>query len=408
MATFTYVGETKQGKKITKTVEVNDRFEVYDIARQEGNTVISVTESSQYSWSNILNTKRIEALISRVKEDELVMVTRNLGSMLAAGLALSRALSVIERQTKNPRLKIVVNDVRERVNKGSTFHDALSAHPKEFNDLYIAMVTAGEESGNLSVTLQTLSKQMQQTSALKKKIKGAMIYPSIVIAILIGIGYLMMIFVMPAITDTFREMDMDLPATTQLLMNISDFMVTYTLLSVAGLVGFVALVIFFLRTYIGKRFSSYVIPRLPMIGLLAKEVNAARSARTLSSLLSSGVDVIRAILITRDVVQNLYYKDILSEVAKRVEKGTPLSEVFIERDDLYPVLVGEMILVGEETGNISNMLKELAEFYEEEVSQKTKDLSTIIEPILMVVIGGTVGFFAIAMLSPIYSITEGI
>jgi type IV pilus assembly protein PilC len=148
--------------------------------------------------------------------------------------------------------------------------------------------------------------------------------------------------------------------------------------------------------------------RLPIIGNIAKEANAARTARTLSSLLSSGVDVLRALSITRDVVQNYYYKEIIAEAALRVEKGTALSETFIERKDLYPILVGEMIAVGEETGQISNMLQELAEFYENEVEHKTKDLSTIIEPVLMVVIGGTVGFFALAMIAPIYSIADSI
>jgi type IV pilus assembly protein PilC len=145
-----------------------------------------------------------------------------------------------------------------------------------------------------------------------------------------------------------------------------------------------------------------------VIGKIAKEANAARMARTLSSLLSSGVDVIRALKITEEVVQNFYYKKIIAEAARRVEKGTALSETFIERKDLYPILVGEMIAVGEETGQIANMLKELAVFYENEVEHKTKDLSTIIEPLLMVVIGGTVGFFALAMIAPIYSIADSI
>jgi type IV pilus assembly protein PilC len=164
----------------------------------------------------------------------------------------------------------------------------------------------------------------------------------------------------------------------------------------------------FLRTRVGKRTTSWLFPRLPVIGKMAKETNAARTARTLSSLLASGVDVLRALQITGEVVQNYYYRQIIAEAAKRVEKGEPLSSIFMERDDLYPVLVGEMILVGEETGNISKMLEQLATFYETEVEQKTKDLSTIIEPLLMVVIGGTVGFFALAMIAPIYSIGDSI
>lgn len=173
---------------------------------------------------------------------------------------------------------------------------------------------------------------------------------------------------------------------------------------IAAVVG----VVYFFKTKVGRIVSSWTVVRLPAIGTMAKETNAARTARTLSSLLDSGVDVIQAIEITEEVVQNVFYKEVLREARARVEKGTALSEVFVERKDLYPILVGEMILVGEETGQIAGMLKELAQFYETEVERKTKDLSTIIEPLLMVVIGAGVGFFALAMIAPIYSISDGL
>jgi type IV pilus assembly protein PilC len=407
MPRFTYQGTDSHGERVEEHVEAKDRYAVYEIARGNGHAVTSISEEST-SLLGGFDFKKIEYYISRVKDDELVMVTRNLGSMLIAGLPLSRALSVIERQSKNPRLKGVMVDIRDRINKGSQFHEALSAHPKVFNNLYIAMVRAGEESGGLSDALKVLSIQMERSSSLKKKIKGAMIYPIIVITILVIIGVLMMIYVMPSITGTFKSLNVDLPMTTKILIGVSDFMVANTVLTLGTLIGSIVSFVWFLRTMPGRWTMSFLIPKLPVIGPIAKEVNAARTARTLSSLLGSGVDVIRALTITGDVVQNLYYKEIIAEAATRVEKGSPLSGVFIERSDLYPILVGEMILVGEETGDISNMLRELAVFYEGEVEQKTKDLSTIIEPILMVVIGGSVGFFALAMISPIYSISDSI
>lgn len=408
MPKFIYTGKDASGKEVRKEVDAKDRFAVYEIARVEGHTVDSVAAKKNFDLKEVLNVEKLEYMMSRVKQDELVMVTRNLGSMLVAGLALSRALSVLERQSKNPKLKVIVKDLVEQINKGSTFNESIAKYPKVFGDLYVSMVRAGEESGQLAEALQTLSVQMERSSSLKKKIKGAMIYPAIVITILVIIGVLMMIYVMPTITDTFKELEVELPMTTQILMAISDFMSANAALSILLMIGAVAGFISFLRTSIGKRIASWVIPRLPIIGKMAKEANSAQTARTLSSLLSSGVDVIRALEITRDVVQNYYYKGIINDAAKRVEKGTALSEIFIERDDYYPVLVGEMILVGEETGNIAQMLKEMAVFYENEVEQKTKDLSTIIEPLLMVVIGGTVGFFALAMIAPIYSISDSI
>ncbi|MEK7462497.1 MAG: type II secretion system F family protein [Patescibacteria group bacterium] len=408
MPVFTYIGEDKEGKKVTNSVTASDRFDVYAIAREQGHTVASIESSSQFNLKKYFNVEKINYYLSRVKQDELVMITRNLGSMLTAGLTVSRALSVIERQSRNPRLKGVVKKVIERINAGGQFFEALKEHPSVFDDLFVAMVRAGEESGTLAESLKVLAMQMERSSNLKKKIKGAMMYPSIVILVMIIIGILMMIYVMPKITAVFKGVGQELPATTKFLIATSDFMVNYTALALGGIVFVVGGFFYFLSTKWGKITTSWLIPKLPVIGNMAKETNAARTARTLSSLLNSGVDVMQSIEITEEVVQNVFYKKILREARNRVEKGTALSEVFIERNDLYPILVGEMILVGEETGQIAGMLNELAGYYEAEVERKTKDLSTIIEPLLMVFIGGGVGFFALALIAPIYSIGESI
>lgn len=405
---FTYIGTTKSGQSVKETVEASDRFAVYDIARDKGVIITYVNRADAFSVHSFFNMDRINAFLSRVSTDQLVLMTRNLSGMLIAGLPLSRALSVIERQTRNPKLKLVIADVRESIQKGDQFNQALAAHPRIFDSLYIAMVRAGEESGGLSEALKLLSVQMERSASLKKRIKSAMIYPSIVMVIMTGIGIVMMIYVMPSITGTFKGMGVELPGTTRALIAASDFMVAHTVVFLGGLAGFIFGFIFFLRTRIGKIFWHFVILHLPVISPMVKEVNAARTARTLSSLLTSGVDVMRSLEITKDVVQNVYYKPVLAEARAAVERGEPLSGVFIAKEKLYPVFVGEMIMVGEETGSVGNMLKELADFYEKEVERKTKDLSTIIEPLLMVVIGGTVGFFALAMIAPIYSITDSI
>lgn len=408
MGVFTYHGEDQSGQKVSSTVTAADRFAVYAIAREQGHTVTSIEEGSTFRLKKVLNVERINFFLSRVKEDELVMMTRNLGAMLTAGLTVSRALSVIERQSKNPRLKGVIKRITERINQGDQFPEALTEFPDVFSDLYTAMVRAGDESGHLAEALKTLAMQMERASNLKKKIKGAMIYPSIVITVMVLIGILMMIYVMPQITGVFKGMNKELPVTTQFLIATSDFMVKYTIFVFVGLFAAVVGFISFLKSKVGKIMTSWLFVRLPIIGTMAKETNAARTARTLSSLLGSGVDVIRSIEITEQVVQNVFYKKILQSARQRVEKGTALSEIFIERNDLYPILVGEMILVGEETGQIAGMLTELATYYETEVERKTKDLSTIIEPILMVVIGAGVGFFALALIGPIYSISDGL
>jgi type IV pilus assembly protein PilC len=408
MPKYTYTGENREGGKVEETVEAADRYAVYEIARTAGHTVNAISEHSRLSMKRFFNKEKLESIISRVSGDDLVMLTRNLSSMLKAGLPLTRALSVIERQSSNPKLKGVLTDVRSRIQKGDAFNESLMAHPKVFDNLYTSMVRAGEEGGSLVDTLRVLSIQMERSSSLRKKIKGAMMYPAIVLTIMCVIGILMMIYVMPSITGTFKELDVDLPSTTVVLISMSDFMVANTMLVLAGMVGFIFGFLYFLRTKLGKIIFHYIFIHLPVIGTMVKETNSARASRTLSSLLSSGVDVLRALQITEDVVQNVYYKPVLKEAANNVEKGNPLSDAFVKRPDLFPVFVGEMIMVGEETGQISQMLEQLAVFYEDEVEHKTKDLSTIIEPLLMVFIGGSVGFFALAMIAPIYSIGDSL
>lgn len=408
MAKFTYKGKNAEGKTVTEVVEAADRFAVYEVARQNGHTVTTVEEGHAFSFAKLLNTEKINYFLSRVKLDELVMLTRNLASMLNAGLPLSRAISVIERQSKNPRLKGVMKSVRESINKGNPFNEALKEFPKTFPRLYVAMVRAGEESGGLSGALHTIALQLERSSSLRKKIKGAMIYPSIVITVMCILGVLMMVFVMPTLTSTFTKLNIDLPATTRFLIGTSNFLVNHGMLALLGFIAFVAGVIGFMRTAFGKILFHRGITFIPVIGVLVKQTNSAYTARTLSSLLSAGVDVVNAISITEDVLQNVHYKKIMREAVDHVQKGGALSETFIKNEHLYPILVGEMISVGEETGQISTMLAEIATFYETEVEQKTKDLSTIIEPMLMVVIGASVGFFALAMIAPIYSISDSI
>lgn len=408
MPTFRYKGADASGNSVTQTVEAVDRFAVYDIAHTNGHTIETVEEVRGFNLEKILGLDRVTMFLSRIKQDELVMLTRNLAAMLRAGLALSRALSVSERQTKNPKLKKTLHSLNETLNEGTQFHEALAEFPTIFPKLYVSMVRAGEEGGKLAESLDILATQMERSSTLTKKVKGAMVYPIIVVVIMVGIGILMMIYVIPTLTATFKELHVQLPVATQIIMFISDALSQHTFLTFGSmLLGMFGITSLF-KTPWGKKGMEWFFIHAPILGPITKQLNAARTARTLSSLLASGVGVVSAISITNDVVQNSYYKAVLAEAAIRVEKGKTLSEVFVEREDIYPLLVGEMIAVGEETGQISNMLLQIAIFFENEVEQKTKDLSTIIEPLLMVVIGGMVGFFALAMIAPIYSLSDSI
>lgn len=407
MSVFRYTTVTEDGTKRKGTIEAADRFAVYNEVRQPGETIVSVEEvggsAVSFDFMALFNS-----FFARVKMDEKILLARNLAAMLDAGLSVVRALSVMEKQSRNPKLKKVLGEVGAEVSKGSPFFEALALFPEVFSPLFVAMVKAGEESGGLGGALRVVSKQMERSYTLKRKIKGAMIYPAVIVVAMIGIGILMLIYVVPTLSQTFKELGMELPASTRLIIGASDFLVSHTILTLALMIGIVVGFYSLLKTSFGRRAFEFVIIHMPIVGTLVRETNAARTARTLSSLLTSGVDMLRALSITREVVQNSFYQEVLKTAEENVSHGGGLAKAFVENTHLYPVILGEMISVGEETGKLSEMLEQIAGFYEEEVEQKTKDLSTVIEPFLMVFIGAGVGFFAISMISPIYSLSEGI
>jgi type IV pilus assembly protein PilC len=225
---------------------------------------------------------------------------------------------------------------------------------------------------------------------------------------IVGIGIVMMIKVVPTLAQTFAESGSVLPLSTRIVIEMSSILVQYTVPVIGGLIALVVLMVMAVRTKVGGRVLDFILLHMPAIGGIVREINAARTARTLSSLLSSGVDVVASLEITVDVVQNSYFREVIKEAAKGVQAGQPLSASFARREDLYPAFVGEMMSVGEETGTNVEMLKRLAIYYEEQVDRKTKDMSTIIEPFLMLFIGAAVGFFAISMITPIYQMSQNI
>lgn len=404
MTKFVYTAEKSDGEIYKGVAEAADRFELYTVVRREGGKIVSVNEDAANKWSfSYWNAK-----FTTVKEYDKILLARNMGAMLSAGLSLSRALSVLERQTKNPKLSEVISQVASDVRRGESLHASLAKFPHIFPNIFVAMVRAGEEGGDLPASLSTVSEQMERMYDLKKKIKGAMIYPCIILTAIVGIGIVMMIVVVPTLASTFAEMSVNLPKTTLFIIGISNFLVQYTFVALGLIVLGVGTIYAAAKTQMGKRTIDFALLHLPLIGQMVREVNAARTSRTLASLISSGVDVLTALDIVHEVVQNSFFRTVLENAKVSVGQGEPLSAAFTRREDLYPAFVGEMMAVGEETGQTSEMLKRLALFYEAEVDRKTKDMSTIIEPFLMIIIGGAVGFFAYSMITPIYSLSSAI
>lgn len=406
MPKFKVTVSGKDGEKTEEVIEAVDRFAVYRDVRERGERVLEISEES--NSIKFLEPAFITAFLNPIALDDKVVLTRNLAAMLDAGLTTSRALSVMERQSKNPYMKLVIEGIIADVKRGGTLSSSLARYPNVFSPLMISMTRAGEESGKLSESLRVVGMQMERASNLTKKVKGAMIYPSIVLIAMVGIAILMLMFVVPTLTQTFRELGTDLPAATEAIIAASEFLSTNTLLALTLMGGFVGAFMWGINTTVGKIATNWLFLRIPVVSGLIKETNAARATRTLSSLLSAGVDVILSISITKDVLENHFYRKVFEEAEVEVTKGGLLSSVFGKYPTLFPPLVSEMIAVGEETGRLSNLLQETATFYEESVERQTKDLSTIIEPFLMIIIGAGVGFFALSMIAPIYSLSNAI
>ncbi len=405
MARFTYTAEKVNGEIYKGVADGIDRFEVYSVIRREGGHLLYI---EQDDFNSIWSLSYWNAMLSRVSEYEKILFARNLGAMLSAGLSLARALSVMERQTKKAKMSAVLSHIASDVRRGDSLHSALAKDPKTFSRLFVAMVRAGEEGGSLSQSLQVIADQTERMYILKKKIRGTLIYPCIILVAIGGIGFLLMTEVVPTLAKTFEEVGATLPVSTQVIIGISNFLTQHTILALGSIVGLIVTIYAIARTERGHHGLDFIFLRIPLIGEMIREVNAARTSRTISSLLSSGVDIVSTLNITGEVVQNSYFREVIEEASNAVAAGQPLSAAFMRRSDLYPAFVGEMMAVGEETGQIADMMKRLAIFYEDEVDRKTKDMSTVIEPFLMLIIGSAVGFFAVSMITPIYQLSENI
>ena len=405
MPIFHYKVVDKEGKKQEGTMEAKDKFALYHFIKQDDSTVISADEIKSKKSFSFLNFDL--SFLKGVRMHDKITFAKNLSKMLDAGLPITRGLSIMERQASGIFKKILVS-LNESLSKGNTFSDSMKSYPNVFSTLFISMVRAGEESGNLSLALQNVGLQMEKSYQLTRKIRGALMYPAVIFSLMIVIGILMMVYMVPTLTATFVGLGIKLPLSTRIIIALSDFLKSYIVFVIMGFIICILLVISALRTKSGHRFVDWILLHFPIINEIVKQINSARTARTLSSLLSSGVDIVVAIGVTRDVIQNSYYREILDEVQTVIQKGEQISSVFSAHDKLYPLFVGEMIAVGEETGKIGEMLMSVAVFYEDEVDQKTKDMSSVIEPLLMIFIGVAVGFFAISMLGPTYSLADAL
>jgi type II secretory pathway component PulF len=412
---FEYKAVTKDGEKKRGFKEAVGQADLARGLRSEGYFLIWAKEkvSSEKLDETESKRKKILKLVQfsfggifrRVSLQEKMIFCRHLALMIKAGFSLNKAFETLSRQTRNKYFASVIKDLGYQISSGKTLHKAISEHADIFSPMFISMVKVGEASGKLQDTLVLVTLNLKRDYVLMRKVRGAMTYPIVILIAMIGVGAIMMTFVLPQLSLTFSELNVPLPVSTQIILSVSIFLSRFWYIVLVIFVAFIFLCNFFFRkTQKGKIVLNFIFLRSPILGNITKKINSARFSRILYSLISGGVPFTEAIEITSNTLTNYFYKKAISETRPEIEKGKNLSGLLAVHPDLFPPIVTEMMAVGEETGSFTLMLKELATFFESEVASATKSMSSIVEPVIMIIIGIAVGIFALSIIQPIYSI----
>ncbi len=348
----------------------------------------------------------VENHLSRVPFVQKMLFVYHLKTMVKAGLSIVNALKVLSEELENKKLRKIVGEIKADVETGKQLSEALAKYPKVFPPIYVSMIASGEAAGKLEESLSQVSSQMKKSHELTSAIRGAMIYPAVVFTAMIGIALEMVIFVLPKIMTMFDDFTAELPLATRVLVGIIDFLENYGLITLVLLIALVITTIWLMRKpEIKKRVHKFNL-HLPIFGVIIKKINLARFTLTLSSLLESTIPIIEAVRITSSVQSNVTYRDNLLFVAESLKKGENLSDVLSRYPLTFPPMVTEMIMVGEQSGQVEKMLSELAEYYANEVDSTMKNFSTIIEPVVIIVLGLMVAGIAVAVVMPMYSLAQ--
>lgn len=407
MAYFLYTALTQDDQETSSSVEASDRASAIAALRRQNLRLLRLSEAK--------STKKTAASFSflkkRIKSDELVMFTRQLSAMVGAGVPILRALTSMQEHAESPVFKQIIGGVTRDVQGGMPFADALGKHPQAFSDVYVNMVRAGEAAGILDEILRRLAMQQEKNASIKKKIKSAMTYPMVLVGITVVAFFGLMLFVIPMIGKTIKDLagpDAQLPALTQAMLGISGIFVSfwYIIFPVVG--GTIYVVLHYVRTKNGKRRLHQLVLKTPIINRIVTKVAVARFARTFSALIGAGVAILEALDITAHAIGNTVYEESLKRAGERVKNGEVLSQILAEDTHLYPSIVPQMLAVGEETGQTDQVLVKVADFYEEEVDTEISGLSSTIEPVMIVFMGGMVGLIAASVMLPIANLSNQI
>jgi type IV pilus assembly protein PilC len=403
MATYAFKALDLAGAPTKGEMEAGDKQAVAAQLRSKGLIVVDIEEQTPANAGDIL------ARFKRVKADDLVVATRQLSTMVESGMSLLRALYVIEEQTENDKLREIWIAVRQDVEAGLALSDALAKHPDVFNELYVAMVQAGETGGILDDTLVRVADQLEKDAALRRQIKAAMIYPALIGGFAFVVLFALVAFLVPVFEKIFKDFGGDLPAITKFTVWMSHMATQRFYVIFGAMFGTVWLFRTWKKTERGRMQWDRLKLKFPMkIGDIVQKVALARFSRTFSGLIAAGVPMLEAIDITGKTSGNKVIEKAMFEVRESVKKGGSLTAPMMDVPEAFPVMVTQMIGVGEETGALETMMTKVAEFYEEQVAAAVKALTSILEPIMIVIVGGIVGFIVIAMYLPMFKVYDSI
>jgi type IV pilus assembly protein PilC len=402
MASFAYSAINAQGVASAGELQASDIEAAREQLRQRGLLADRLEQLGE------AGSDRVEISVKNVKQKSIQVFSRQFATLIAAGVSVVAALVILEEQTEDKNLAIVVDDVRQRVEHGMLLSEALASHPRVFDTLYVSMVQAGEAAGVLDNVLDRVAVQIEKQMQIKRRVKSAMVYPTVVLtfATLVLVGMLM--FLVPIFVGIFKEVGGTLPTLTQYVLNASNFLKAWWFVIFPAVGASIYSVLRFKKTEQGRFMWDAFVLRVPMrIGTTVLKVSMARLSRTLATLIAAGVDIIKALEITAHTSGNAIVERALLDVKDRVQEGIPIAQPLLE-DDLFPAMVSQMIKIGEETGELEQMLSKVADFYEDEVDTAVASLTSIIEPVMMLGVGVMVGLIVVSMYLPMFKMLQSI
>jgi len=396
MPKYNYTLTNEDGQKKEGSISAPSKESALQSLRTADNIVLAITEDED-SKGWIFGRPKMSMV-------EKMIFVKNLATMIEVGITVSESLSIIKDQTKKESLKRMFDDIMEMVNSGQSLAKSLKKYDNNFSQLFINMIETGESSGNLQDVLSYLDLQLEKDYELRKKVISALIYPAVIITITLLMAAGIVVFIMPKITNIFKQFKAKLPLPTQLLIDFSNLLRERPLFSLLAFVITIVLTVFILKLKFLQPFWTKILTRLPLFGNITISANVARFTRTINSLIKSSVPITEAITITMNMLDNVLYKDALKEVRDKVEQGGKVGDSLEKYERLFPPMCTKMISLGERTGTLETTTEKVADLYEKDVDTKTRNLSTAVEPMLLVLMAGLVGGIAISIILPIYQL----